>query len=407
MKVLLSAYACEPNKGSEPGVGWHWAQEIEKLGHQVWVLTRKNNQEVIESYFQKKQKPRGLHFIYYDVPKWLVWWKKGGRGVYLYYLLWQIGAFFATKKNHKKYKFDQIQHCTFVSVRQPSFMGLLGIPFIFGPVGGGERAPYALRRGFGWKGWLKDFIRDVANHIVRFDPLMHMTFFSADKIYVTSEQTKQTIPFFYQHKVKIKLAVGYDGELLDTAVVQKKHVNGNTNSVLKVLYVGRFECWKGMGLGIKAFSLLLQSEPKATLTMVGKGPDEARWRALAGKLGVANNIIWIPWLDQYELKALYLSHDIFLFPSLHDSGGMVVLEAMAHGLPVVCANLGGPKEMVDESCGVVATADNLVNDLEHALKMLAENPHLRCEMTLGAIKRANVFSWTKVVKSIYKHGENQ
>lgn len=51
MKILLSAYACEPNKGSEPGVGWGWATELAKH-HQVWVLTRDNNQPVIEEYLR-------------------------------------------------------------------------------------------------------------------------------------------------------------------------------------------------------------------------------------------------------------------------------------------------------------------------------------------------------------------
>lgn len=43
MKLLLSAYACELNTGSEPGVGWHWAAEVTRLGHEVWVLTRADN----------------------------------------------------------------------------------------------------------------------------------------------------------------------------------------------------------------------------------------------------------------------------------------------------------------------------------------------------------------------------
>ena len=49
MRVLLSAYACEPNKGSEAGVGWHWALEIARLGHEVWALTRANNRAPIEA----------------------------------------------------------------------------------------------------------------------------------------------------------------------------------------------------------------------------------------------------------------------------------------------------------------------------------------------------------------------
>ena len=57
-----------------------------------------------------------------------------------------------------------------------------------------------------------------------------------------------------------------------------------------------------------------------------------------------------------EVEDRYRSADIFVFPSLRDSGGLVVLEAMAHGLPVVCADLGGPGLIVDETCGRAVSA---------------------------------------------------
>jgi len=67
MKILLSAYACEPWKGSEPGVGWHWALELARQGHEVTVLTRANNREPIEVAL-KSHVPKGLQFFYYDLP---------------------------------------------------------------------------------------------------------------------------------------------------------------------------------------------------------------------------------------------------------------------------------------------------------------------------------------------------
>jgi len=87
MKILLSAYACEPNRGSEPGVGWHWALEIEKLGHEVWILTRSNNKPVIDEYYSQNKQPSNLHFAYFDLPDEIKKWKKGGRLVRTYYFL--------------------------------------------------------------------------------------------------------------------------------------------------------------------------------------------------------------------------------------------------------------------------------------------------------------------------------
>ena len=74
-RILLSAYACEPDRGSEPGVGWSWAVELSRLGHQVWVLTRTDNRTAIE------RKPGlNLNFIYYDLPRWMQFCRTGAAG---------------------------------------------------------------------------------------------------------------------------------------------------------------------------------------------------------------------------------------------------------------------------------------------------------------------------------------
>ena len=137
MKILLSAYACEPLKGSEPGVGWHWALELVRQGHEVTVITRANNRDVIDSAL-KSHVPEKPHFFYYDLPRWIMWWKRGTRGARLYYQLWQIGVYLKIRRTYDTDSFDVVHHLTFGGIRQASFLGHLGIPFIIGPLGGGE-----------------------------------------------------------------------------------------------------------------------------------------------------------------------------------------------------------------------------------------------------------------------------
>lgn len=400
MKILLSAYACEPNKGSEPGVGWHWALELSKLGHEVWVLTRANNKKVIKKEFEKNQQPSNLHFLYYDLPPWSYRWKKGNHGIHLYYLLWQWGAYKVAKKIHNKEQFNLVHHVTFVSVRQPSFMGNLGIPFIFGPVAGGEKAPWRLRFHYGMRGFLIDAIRDIMNLCVKFDPLMWRTFSQAQKIYATSEQTKQLIPTHFHQKTKLQLAIGLDRKEISKQAQKTNHPD------LKILFVGQFLYLKGMGLGIQAFAQFVQQFPGARLTMVGDGPDCNIWQQLTKKLNIANQVDWIPWVNRKELTEIYRRHDIFLFPSLHDSGGMVVLEAMAQGLAVICLKLGGPDLIVNDSCGLkVATVNRtekeIIGDLSTALLKCSNNPTFLHFLKYGALKQADNFNWHRMVSSIY------
>lgn len=412
LRILLSAYACEPGKGSEPGVGWNWALALVRRGHEVWVLTRCNNRAAIEHTLANGNLSdlKKLHFIYYDVPKWMSWWKKGGRGVHFYYFLWQWGAYFLAKKWHREIKFELVHHVTFVSVRQPSFMGNLGIPFIFGPVAGGESTPWRLRKNFGLRGWMTDAIRDLTNLMVCYDPFMLMTFSQARHIYATSEQTRKLITQRYQEKTSVQLAIALEQK--NTYELAEGEFSKINKSSVRLLYVGNFLDLKGMQLGMPAFAKLLKVTPNARLTMVGKGPDEAFWRHMAKQIGIDKQIDWVPWVRQSELVQIYCSHDVMLFPSLRDSGGMVVLEAMSHGLPVVCLKLGGPGVLVDDSCGravdVAGTdVETAISKLAEALIELAASPVLRKSLGVGAQHKAKELTWDAAVSSIYRPVEQE
>src|ERR1700692_1761816 len=114
-RILLSAYACEPGKGSEPEVGWMWATGLHAAGHEVWVITREANRAAIEGE-SRGQGRAGLHFVYYDLPPAARMWKRGGRGVHWYYALWQWGAYRTARRLMKRVRFDCVQHVTFVGL---------------------------------------------------------------------------------------------------------------------------------------------------------------------------------------------------------------------------------------------------------------------------------------------------
>ena len=139
MKLLISAYACEPGRGSEAGVGWNCVLQAARF-HEVWVLTRKNNREPIENALQTDPL-ENVRFVYFDLPRWSRFWKRRTRGLQLYYYLWQIGAYFVARKLHRRVGFDLTHHVTFVNYWLPSLLPLLPVPFLWGPVGGGESAP--------------------------------------------------------------------------------------------------------------------------------------------------------------------------------------------------------------------------------------------------------------------------
>jgi len=403
MKILLSAYACEPNKGSEPEVGWNWAIELAKLGHDVWVITRANNQHSIEKELIQYPSRANLHFIYYDLPAWVIRLKRLPGGIYLYYSVWQFGAYKLVKKIHTSLNFDIVHHVTFVSIRFPSFMGGLKTRFILGPVAGGEAAPRRLRAGYPMRGVILDLLRDGANCFIRFDPLIRSTLNKAETIFVTSDQTKKLIPPKFHSKTKVKLAIG----ISDKWHEQDVRVASKTSEKFKILFVGRFLYWKGMHLGLRAIAEVAKQFPDIHLTMVGEGPEESDWKKQAQQLGIASKTEWIPWLSKQDLIKSYQTHHLFLFPSLHDSGGMVIIEALAQGLPVVCLDLGGPGVIIDNSCGIKITTikkreKDIIKDLSIALLKLLNDSDTFGRLQEGALNRMSEFAWKHIINDIYQ-----
>ncbi len=403
MKILMSAYACEPNKGSEPGIGWRWALETAKLGHEVWVITRINNREPITRGLSQYGKPKNLHFIYYDLPVWVRWWKRGPFGVHLYYILWQWGAYKRASQLHAEQQFDAVHHITFGVTRHPSLMGRLGIPFIVGPMGGGERAPIALRQYCSLGGKIKDGLRDLINALAKLDPWLHKMYDQATLVLLKTPESMAWLPKRYHSKAVCMLEVGIDERVIQPTPEKPPSPRGHT---LNVLYVGRFIYWKGMDLGLRAVANLRTRQLPVRLTMIGQGPDRSRWQLLAAKLKLASCATWVPWMQQQDLLNAYQTFDVLLFPSLHDSSGNVLLEAMASGLPVICLDLGGPAQIVNNSCGrSVAVkklnADQVVEALADALTELATDTKLIANLRQGALQRAKAFNWQYVVGQVW------
>ncbi len=175
----------------------------------------------------------------------------------------------------------------------------------------------------------------------------------------------------------------------------------------RLLFVGRLLYWKGAHLALSALDVVRKSAPGARLTIVGHGPEESALRAQAERLGLADATTFVPWMPQADLFQLYQEHDLFVFPSLHDSGGNVVLEALCRGLPVVCLDLGGPKELVTSACGAVVRTNGLstesaANDLAVAISNLLRDPLKLQALSEGAVARAREFLWSDRIAGFYQ-----
>jgi glycosyltransferase involved in cell wall biosynthesis len=159
---------------------------------------------------------------------------------------------------------------------------------------------------------------------------------------------------------------------------------------------------------ILAFAHVLRRIPDAQFTIVGSGPEEDRLRTMAGTHHLGDKVRFISWLPQQELFDLYSSHDLFVFPSVHDSGGMVVIEAMSHGLPVICLDLGGPQYAVTRESGIVIKSGGLNTEqvavaMADEISKLAVAPDRLSILSEGAIARANQSVLAERVAQFYNY----
>jgi glycosyltransferase involved in cell wall biosynthesis len=229
---------------------------------------------------------------------------------------------------------------------------------------------------------------------------MRRTFRQAEKILVTRD-TLPLIPRRWQHKANVQLAVGLSDQEPDG---RRQKLRRNSPQI-HLLYVGRLLEWKGVDIALRSVGILKQSYPEISLTLIGDGPARSRLIALSRKLGLERNLRWLGWLPQRALADHYRAADILLYPSLRDSGGMVVLEALAHGLPVVCTDLGGPGIIVNSTCGCAiatsSTLDQLASNLAGALLEICSTPNLLEALSYGALVRAQEFRFQNLVQSLY------
>lgn len=408
LRILLSAYACNPGEGSESAVGWNWAIQLTAMGHEVWVITRENNRDSIELTANGRADLCKLKFIYHDLPPALIWLKKRTGLIYIYYFLWQLTLVAKAKAVVAGSKFDLVHHVTFVTLRVPSFLSSLGLPFIYGPVAGGEVTPIKLIFGLPFRASVREVFRMIANAYVRIDPLARIPISGATRIWVTSKETLHLLPYKHRGIAKVSLAIG----VADTDVknyFEPRGLSGGRGG-LKCLFVGRFIALKGMHLGLRAFAILRKFSPASTLTFVGSGPNRADWISLCEELGITDCVKWINWMPRSELHKLYAVHEVLIFPSLRDSGGMVLLESMMHGVVPVCLDLGGPGVIVDETSGHRITAVNrhsneIVQELAAALISLCDAKAF-ARLSCGANRRASSLTFRRVVQQIYSDVTN-
>ncbi len=400
-KVLLSAYACMPNHGSEQATGWTYATTLSQHGLDVHCLTLIDGKSAIEPVLAEGAFPN-LTVYYVTLPGWInAFCHKGLIGMYVHYLYWQWQAYKTARRLDAVQHFDLVQHVTYGSIQLGSFMYKLRKPFIFGPVGGGQRAPKAFKRYFGAY-WSREWMRDWVSTLLQYtNPGFYKTVKQADLVIVTNADTYALARKLRPHRLIERIwDAGLSRSFLPTTPTQ--HYSGKTATAdrLKLLWVGRMLPRKALELTIQALGRVDPDLP-ITLTIVGgKGEMVSQVPYYLEQYGVRDRVSWVGHVSYQEVKDFYAQSDVFFFTSLRDSCPHQLLEAMAYSLPVVTLDLHGQAELVNDATGLrvpVRDEEQVVSDLALAIEWMYAHPDERRAMGQAGYAFAQSQLWdTKI-----------
>lgn len=402
MKVLISAYACEPDRGSEPGVGWNLVKALSNKV-ELWVITRANNRQIIqtsgESWIER------VHWIYWDPPTWLTFWKKGGRGVQFFYILWQLGVYRIAREIVRNEDIDLCHHVTFGKYWIPSRLAGLPRPFIFGPVGGGEHTPPGLTACNSLRGRISGVAKSRAIGLVTKFPGSKKLYRSAAWSFAATAQTEQALRHLGVSRVSILPQSGIrpsDLPQIDTDPASSHR----DSSELLLVTAARLIHWKAIDLAIEAVAVACLTI-HVRLIVLQTGPELENLKALARRLEVEELVEFkgrLPRLD--DVYQEIARADALVHPALHEAFGQACLEALALGVPVICLNWGGPGLIIDTKTGLAVEPGNraeTITRLAEAMVNLAYERKNGLSRSAACKQHAyDSFHWEKLADAIVK-----
>lgn len=333
-KIFVSAYACEPGLGSEIGVGWHWVLEMSKH-FEVWVLTRESNRSTIEPWIAEHPEFGGIHFLYFDLPKWARFWKKGMRGVRTYYNIWQYCTNRIVKRTMRENGIKVFHHLTYGNVLwKVSSYGQKQF-FVWGPVGGLETIPAEYSRHYACKSRIIEWVRRATIKMLPINFGFKRRCRNADLILCKTEITRDLIPAKYRDKSILFTDVAVD------RITQKENVTKRDNDTIEYITVGRLDAWRGFDLVIESFARAATNDKRMHLTIVGKGNDKARLAGLVERLGLQERVTFTGKVAMDEYYRLLAASDVVVNASLKEGAVTVSFDTMAMGKPLICLDTTG------------------------------------------------------------------
>lgn len=402
----MIAYACSPFKGSEPGLGWARALETAKYFDTTVICKKRWYEDDIQRYLMAHGEIPGLSFHFLGNTGFERALKKTPGFFYIAYNLWHRRAYRLALVLHAKQKFDLVHQANWVSFREPGYLWKIGLPFVWGPVGGTEQCPWRFLAHLGIGAALQEGCRNVINLLqFHLSPRLRQAASRATVLVAANSHGQQAFKDVHNIDAVRLLQVGTN------FVVKAKTHRYDGKRPLRLLWSGRFSTNKGLPLLLVALSKL-PSDFCCELRILGDGPLQEKWRRIAEHVGVEKQCDWKGVVPYDEAQAEFDWSDIYVFTSLRDAGATVVIEALSHGVPVICLDHSGARDVVTPDCGVkipVTSPSEAIIGIRNSILELAGDAAQWGKLSSGALLRAREYLWERngrTMAEIYRRALN-
>ncbi|HPY67325.1 MAG TPA: glycosyltransferase [Bacteroidales bacterium] len=398
LKILVSAYACGPGMGSEPGMGWNYVIGLSKY-HQVHVISEeKKFKAPVLSYLKDNpdtNKNLTFYFIRKSRHKFLrkIW----PPSYYWYYRRWQKKAWAMAVELDKQEDFDLIHQLNMVGYREPGYLWKISKPFVWGPIGGLENSPWKFLPSLGLKGFVFYSGRNIFNTLQRNFLLRPRRAVNQKRstVIAATENSALWINKIWHKQAVVIHEVGQEASLANCSAIRDQ-----SNQPFRIV-------WSGLHTARKNLPLLLKALAKVKFPfkceILGTGEMTTRWEKLSVRIGIDKSCNWHGWLGRMEALSIMQTGHVFCITSISDLTSTVTLEALSCGLPIICLDHCGFSDVVNEDCGIkipVTSPSKAAKDFALALERLFSDEEYRSQLSKGALMRAAEFSWDKKIDSL-------
>ena len=391
-KIFVSAYACEPGLGSEIGVGWHWVLEMSRY-FELWVLTRESNRKTIEPWIAEHTEYAGIHFVYYDLPQWARRWKRGMRGVRIYYMLWQWLTNGVVRRVMMENGIDTYHLLTYGNAMWPASRYGMKQRFVWGPVSAGVSLPIFLTKHFSWKSRMKEMAQRWMRWLLPLNVGFRRRCKHADLILCKTDDTIECVPEKWRGKCVQMTDVAVEQRDAESYLTPKRYDERMINYVAAGTLVG----WRTMDVLLESWKLCqLSTLNSQLLTIVGDGPERGRLERLVDELGVRESVRFVGQVDMKTYYSYIAQADVVVNPCFREGAVTVSFDSMAMGKPLICFDTGGYTHYFrPEYSRVIKGVKSRTEAVERLARAMVElaDRELSAQMGAEAKRNSGLYDW--------------